>query len=72
MSRAPDSHAFLTAEELEEERQDDAVRLIQNAYRAKRARIFLRALIRANYVKIRNPDYEGEYLYKNKTTGEIR
>ena len=72
MARAPDSHAFLTAEELEEERQDDAVRLIQNAYRAKRARIFLRALIRANYVKIRYPDYEGEYLYKNKTTGEIR
>ena len=62
----------LSAEELEEERQDIAVRRIQNAYRSRRGRMMLRAMIRANYVKIRNLDFGGEFLYKNKMTGEIR
>lgn len=62
----------MTAEELEEERQDAAVRHIQRAYRVRRARQLLRHLIRANYVKIKDPEFELGLVYKNKTTGEIR
>ena len=61
----------LTAEELEEERQDAAVRIIQRAYRGKRALQLLKQLVRANYVKIRDPEFENSFLYKNKTTGEL-
>lgn len=63
-------HLELSAEEIEEERQDAAVRLLQNAYRAKRARQLLRELIRQNYVKLLDRSTM-TYYYKNKTTGEI-
>ena len=61
----------LTAEELQEEQEDAAIRIIQRAYRGKRAMQLLKQLIRANYVKIRDPDFENGFLYKNKTTGNV-
>lgn len=66
-----DSEFELTAEELQEEQEDAAIRIIQRAYRGKRAIQLLKQLIRANYVKIRDPDFENGFLYKNKATGNI-
>mmetsp|Transcript_31265 Transcript_31265/g.99336 ORF Transcript_31265/g.99336 Transcript_31265/m.99336 type:complete len:944 (-) Transcript_31265:177-3008(-) len=57
-----------TEEELEEERQDAAARLLQGLYRAKRARRIIRELVKTNYLKIYDPEFE-RYFYKNKKTG---
>ena len=59
-----------TAEELEEERQDEAVRLLQGLYRARKARRTLREMVRANFVKEYNPETE-YFQYRNKRTGEV-
>ena len=59
------------AEEAEEELQDLMVRKIQSIYRARRARILMKQLIKANYVKELDED-TGHFLYRNKRTGEVQ
>lgn len=65
-----EDHLELSEEELEEERQDTAARLIQTAYRRKMASDLLKAMIRQNFVKLKDRD-TGVYYYKNRTSGEI-
>ena len=54
-----------TADELEEEAQDTAVRKIQSIYRARRARNLMKQLIKANYVKEYDEE-TGYFFYRNK------
>jgi len=58
-------------EELLEELQDQMVRKIQSIYRSRRARILMKQLIKANYVKEIDPD-SGHFCYRNKRTGDIQ
>lgn len=60
----------LSEEELLEEQQDMAARVIQQAYRRHEAKKTLRMMIKQNYVKLRDRE-NNRYVYKNKTTGEI-
>jgi hypothetical protein len=60
----------LSEEELLEEQQDLATRVIQQAFRKYEAKKMLRLMIRQNYVKLRDRE-NNRYIYKNKTTGEI-
>ncbi|CAM9743982.1 unnamed protein product, partial [Ectocarpus fasciculatus] len=50
--------------------QDEAVRLIQGLFRAKRARYVIRELVKANYVK-EIDSLSGEPIYRNRRTGYI-
>merc|ERR1711938_262770 len=59
-----------TAEELEEERQDEAVRLLQGLYRARKARRMMREMVRANFIKEYDPETEF-FVYRNKRTNEV-
>mmetsp|Transcript_37602 Transcript_37602/g.101955 ORF Transcript_37602/g.101955 Transcript_37602/m.101955 type:complete len:863 (-) Transcript_37602:894-3482(-) len=60
-----------TKEEIEEERMDAAVRLIQGLYRSRKAKRVIRDLVRANYVKEYDKD-TGFYVYRNKSTGKVQ
>ena len=60
-----------TAEELEEERQDEAVRVLQNLYRRRKGRKLLKEMVRANFVKEYDQE-SGEFVYKNVRTGQIQ
>ena len=60
----------LSEEELLEEQQDAAVRIIQQAFRRHDAKRMLRLMIRQNFVKLRDRE-NNRYIYKNKTTGEV-
>lgn len=60
-----------TEEELEEERMDVAVRLIQDLYRKRRGRKLLREMVRANFIKEYDQE-TGEFFYKNIRTGKTQ
>jgi hypothetical protein len=60
----------LSEEELLEEQQDMAARVIQQAFRKHEAKKTLRMMIKQNFVKLKDRD-NNRYIYKNKTTGEV-
>lgn len=60
----------LSEEELLEEQQDAAARVVQQAFRRYEAKKMLRLMIKQNFVKLRDRE-NNRYIYKNKTTGEV-
>ena len=61
----------LSEEEIQEELEDSSARVIQRAFRQYEARTLVQSMVRQNYVKLRDRE-KNIFVYKNKTTGEVR